>query len=444
MTIIFSPSQQAVIDDFPEFLMDDIKEMTIAGFAGSGKTFLVQYLAQMGGKQQEMVKLIDPKTPMRTMLFTATTNKAAHVLETMLNRDVSTIHSCLGLTVQNDYKSGKVSLIKKLAGENLVNTLLFIDEASMINDELRTIIREHTHHVKGCKVIYIGDSYQLPPVMEDVCPVFINATNTYFLKEIQRQVAGSPIIQLSSMYRTHLDDHTLDWPNIANVGNTIMHYANKVDFFTAIETAYKSDHQPDDYKVVAWTNKRVRDYNRWIRSFYGYTAPFEVNEIVVSNKPLFYDHNILAPTDSKHFIDHVEPETRDGVDGFSIRLRGLEYTFFQPASWDQADELKKKYAADAKKTKNWGPYFDIKIEWTDLRPVHASTVHKAQGSTYDEVFIDLNDIGKNNKWREVARLVYVAITRAKNKVHIFGELSRNYNKQPLNNHMAKFTDVKRI
>ena len=76
-----------------------------------------------------------------------------------------------------------------------------------------------------------------------------------------------------------------------------------------------------------------------------------------------------------------------------------------------------------------------------MRPIYASTVHKSQGSTYREVFVDLNNITKNNNWREVARLVYVAITRASENVHLYGELKTTYNKKAVVNMMEPFKDV---
>ena len=185
----------------------------------------------------------------------------------------------------------------------------------------------------------------------------------------------------------------------------------------------------------------MRDYNRWIRSFTGYSQPFVEGEVVVTNKPLFHQKTILASTDTRHIIRKVTSAHIDGIDGFMIELGGIGYEFFQPLDWTQANSLMKKYSDDAKRTGSWGPYFDIKQGWADLRPIHASTVHKAQGSTYREVFIDLANISKNNKWREVARLVYVAVTRASHKVHIFGDLHDNYTKKPIVNLMEGFANV---
>jgi ABC-type molybdenum transport system ATPase subunit/photorepair protein PhrA len=50
--ITLSPSQQNVVDSFPGFLLSKDKEFTISGYAGSGKTFLVQYLTKMAPAQR--------------------------------------------------------------------------------------------------------------------------------------------------------------------------------------------------------------------------------------------------------------------------------------------------------------------------------------------------------------------------------------------------------
>lgn len=435
-----SPSQQRVIDHFPDFLLNDEPEMTISGFAGSGKSFLVEYLADMGEKQQKLVKLIDPRIKMRKMKFTATTNKAAEVLRGFLHREANTIHKTLGLKVVSDYKTGKVNLVEKSSGELTSHTLLFIDEASMINRELLHYIRHRAKSIQDVKVIYIGDSYQLPPVKEDKCPVFNNGPNTFDLVEIQRQVADSPIIQLSAEYRHCLDDPTKDWPDPRNYGDGVTYYENKEDFFKVIEQRFTGRPAFNQYKILGWANNRIRDYNNWIRKMQGRVAQFEVGETLVANKPLFEGRNLVASTDSYHTVREVIPAARDGIAGFNIHLEdfGGNLSFFTPADWNKADKLAKMYATD----KAWGDYFEIKERWADLRPVHASTVHKSQGSTYDEVFVDLNNIGKCTRWKDVARLVYVAVTRARNRVHIYGSLDGNYNKQASVDIMEAFQNVK--
>ena len=57
------------------------------------------------------------------------------------------------------------------------------------------------------------------------------------------------------------------------------------------------------------------------------------------------------------------------------------------------DRNKRKSAAAFRRA------YSVKQELADLRPVHASTVHKSQGSTYRMVFIDLDDIGRCSLYR---------------------------------------------
>ena len=47
------------------------------------------------------------------------------------------------------------------------------------------------------------------------------------------------------------------------------------------------------------------------------------------------------------------------------------------------------------------------------------TVHKSQGSTYDNVYVEYSNILSNSKELEKNKLLYTAITRCINKLHIY-------------------------
>lgn len=442
MSVTLSPSQQTAMDAFRQFLHDPAQEeFLLSGFAGSGKSFLVNHLIDVVNREHKVEKLIDSKASLPAMYFTATTNKAAYVLQNMLNKPTDTIHKLLGLSVLNDYKKGTKELYQKTDSRNLNYSIVFIDEASMVTRDLLHIIRTTVAKFTNTKVVYIGDSYQLPPVKESSCPVFQTNMPKYFLTEIQRQAANSPIIQLASQYRLMLDNPTAEWPIIVPDNKSIFHYTVKEDWFKAVQNGFMPSHTIDDVKVLAWSNDRVREYNAWIRNFKGQTGDFALGETVQTNKPIQFNDKIFASTDSAHTITHISTDCRDDVEGYLIELSDVNTmvanTVFQPKDWKDATKLVSNY----KKNKEWRAMFEIQNEWADLRAVHAQTVHKSQGSTYRNVYIDLTNIGKNNKWQEVARMVYVAITRASNAVHIFGNLENRYNKTPVINRQEIFQNA---
>jgi exodeoxyribonuclease-5 len=71
--------------------------------------------------------------------------------------------------------------------------LIVIDEASMVNE---TVLNDLLSF--GVKCLFAGDIAQLPPV-NGVCPLMKNPH--YIMKEIVRQAADNPIIQVATMAR---------------------------------------------------------------------------------------------------------------------------------------------------------------------------------------------------------------------------------------------------
>ena len=450
--VILSPSQQAVIDAFPGFLLSKDTEMTISGPAGTGKTFLVQQLTQLAPAQQKIVQLLDPSIPARDFTYTATTNKAAEVLRGTLNKETATIHSTLGLRVKNDYATGKQVLVPHTPPNPLKHTVIFVDEASMINDQLASSIRAAVKKWTDCKIVFIGDKYQLPPVKEDICSIFRpGAPNVHELVEIQRQAKNSPIISLATQYRELLDTPSETWPEIVPDNKSIFQYHDKDSYFEAITDAYRASQEPDEVRIIAWSNARVNNYNKWVRNtIFNRHGQFAPGDLVTTNKPLIIEKRILAPTDHRLRIsdvtagtDHVGNITADGWWIEFSNFPGTNMTpptVFQPMNWADIARYQKELA----KNKEWCPFFYIKDNWADLRPIYANTVHKAQGSTYRKVFIDVEDIGRNTRWRDLVRMLYVAITRASHEVHFYGNISVQHSIRKAEDTLEAFQNVKHL
>ena len=408
-----STDQQAALDAAMTFLTSDTQnELVISGHGGTGKTFLTSMIISEAHKRKGLLGLLLNKVFEPNIVLTSTTNKAAKVLHDATGVETSTIHSYLNLRVFNNYDTGAVVLKQTKQTDVKENTIIIIDEASMINKDLLKLIRSLT---LNCKVLYIGDSFQLAPVKENASPVFTDPNIPQVcLTTIHRQAAGSPIITFAEKFRNALTTDV--FPSTGPTGPEIM-LIDHSHFEAEIIKAYSSAHGPDDLKVLAWTNARVHEYNSFLRSLIVHTDEYQVGEYLLTNQPILYDGGVAHSTDAIVQIKDIWHETQENINGWTIQLMS-GYTIFQPFSRSEVNTAMKAAA----KEKDWSNYFMYKEEFADLRPVHASTINKSQGSTYHTVFIDLDDIAKCTKNSDIARMMYVAITRASHKVIMCGQL----------------------
>jgi len=76
--------------------------------------------------------------------------------------------------------------------------------------------------------------------------------------------------------------------------------------------------------------------------------------------------------------------------------------------------------------KRWPMYYKLKNNYPDLRPRDSATVHKSQGSSHDYVFVDLGDISTCHNPNQAARMLYVAFSRARHGIFLYGDLASKY------------------
>ena len=57
-------------------------------------------------------------------------------------------------------------------------------------------------------------------------------------------------------------------------------------------------------------------------------------------------------------------------------------------------------------------------KFAQLNYGYCITVHKSQGSTFKNVFIDINDILDNNNQNETSKCLYTAITRSSKTLNL--------------------------
>lgn len=420
------PDQQKAADEFGRFLLDPTAtEMVIEGGPGSGKSFMTAHLIQQANGMSHMLDLLTSSSGNKVnMELSATTNKAAAVLSKLANKDAGTIHSLIGLKLENNYSTGKKNLVKARDYAVQKNTIILIDEASYENAALLNMIRAST---VGCKLLHIGDRDQLLLPGEVDSVVFDKIPRKVTLTGSQRFKKGGPIAQLSEQMIETI--RTGIWKPIVADGKEIIRVKG-AEFQSLIRAAYSGPDGTlaDHNKIVAWGNKTVIQYNDFVRGMFTKSRLLTAGETIVTNKPIIARTSKGAPNETVLKILQVsKTETHYGISGNRIYFENSPLTAFQPHNLDDVERELNYRRKEAKSGKSsWAPFFEIEQFFADLRPVHASTVYKAQGSTYETVFVNLNDIGKCHVSSTVARMVNVAATRAKTKVVLFGDLPHKY------------------
>lgn len=430
--VILTQDQQKANHAFLDFLVSDENFFVIQGGAGTGKSFLIRHLLEtFYSRYKAYCLLLQKEVKTFDIKVTATTNKAVNVVSDFLQGitshhsdiEVTTIYSMLGLKVTNDVKTGKTSLTftnkQPVYFSPDVITLVFIDEASFISEELHEIICTILKDQANAKIVYIGDKYQLAPVGQAFSAMDnINCTKAT-LDEVMRN--SGHILATGTQFRKTVE--TGKFQPIHYNGVDLIH-VNGPTFQQMVESSFADpDWTPATSKILAWTNERVQDYNQHIRTAMKRPALFEVGEIVVTNEFIKGNSSFSRSVDSEVKITRVNPvpEIIYGVKGYMIEIDDY-YVSFMPENFKDAKALLKELAAK----KEWPKFFEVKENWFDLRAVYSSSVHKSQGSTYDTVFIDLSDIGKNWNATDVARLLYVSITRASKQVVCYDYLPDRY------------------
>ncbi len=414
MTNILSQDQDDALREVMAFLCGSgTDELALSGPAGVGKTFLTKIILDKARdpKLAKMLSLIMGRDTKLNVALTSSTNKAATVLADATYEEAQTVHKTLGLIVKNDYTTGLTKVVKTKNSKVLENTLLIVDEASMINKQLLSTIRQQTHK---CKILYIGDAYQLAPVRENISPVFKEVTNQVKLTTIQRQQTGNSIIPFSTQFRNALDKGI--FPKIESMGTNVIHLGSK-DFEQQIVTNFHATQDPQHSRILAWTNNRVHEYNEYVRALYTSKPEIYVGEQLITNQPIMEGVTRKFKGEEVVLITNINVGNEFKIQGKWLELHHGN-SYFMADRPEHVQQMLKHYA----KHKDWKNYFDMKDFFIDLRPYYACTVNKAQGSTYQDVFIDVTDIGRNTKQEEIARLMYTASTRAAQNIYLRGEL----------------------
>ena len=415
--------QQAAADGIFDFLLGPDKELNISGPGGVGKTHLMGYVTDhIMPMYHKTCDLVGTKPIYTDVQMTATTNKAADVLGKSTGRPTSTIYSLMNLKVDNNFSTGQSKVTKTKSWTVHRNKIIFVDEGSMIDTPLRNYILEGTNH---CKIIYVSDHCQLAPIMESLSPIYRNGIETLHLTEQMR--TNDPDLQaLYTQLRGQVETTTfapikvvpgvIDWITDENQ----MQYEVEQHFINSQNSC----------RLLAYTNDRVNLYNSFIRDYRQLPSEPVEGDVLICNSAVQLTP-MGIPTETELLIEKIHARYKITLshdvemEVFSADCRSQYGTYMGieiPVDRDHFAALMKWYAGN----KNWERYFFLKNSFPELRPADASTTHKAQGSTFDTVFIDMGDLSTCRNPDQAARLLYVAASRARKRVIMYGNLAEKF------------------
>ena len=442
-----TPDQARAVVELTAAIHRGDRVCRLLGYAGTGKSFSV-------------VRLLKNFAEERPVILSAPTNKAAAVLRAMAEElggkaKATTIHKVLGLRPEVDTDRGRCVLRSVKAPDVPDGALIVIDECSMVDSALLRFILKGAQDANA-QILFVGDPAQLPPVFEAESPSFCGDGVTARLTEIVRQRADHPILGMTQRIRDAMTGAPVPTFQTHHGDSGSLIHLDAADFETELLARMRSpayQQNPDHCRVLCWTNGKSEAYNRIVRrSLLGPQADEQSifpGETVTACSPILEGGISIGDTitvlkavpDSHHSIPCIRatiPSSRGILDVWVVHPNGRDVyrqelsrlAKFAKSLQDEhnahrsAGSLQRyPQAQDKKRREAWVQFFDFKDStFADLRPVHSSTVHRSQGSTFNSVFVDLTDIGRSTRKDVLLKLLYVALTRASGDVFVTGDL----------------------
>ena len=437
--ITLTDGQQAVFDDFIDRVhhYGGRSECVLVGYAGSGKTTLVS----------EIVKNLYTGY---NIAVTSPTHKANSVIRNMLvnnvglskeDAQISTIHSFLGLKLVYEKNHQVLKHDAQSKNSNTYVDILIVDECSMISEELYGHIMSQIHRVRRA-ILFIGDSCQLPPVEAEgtigetkLSPTFL-APVKYELTQVLRQAMDNPIIRIATSIRECIgtNRNPMDILNgLHDMGNIVPIHDEAM--FLDIYRMYIDKHRTSakkvfdfvqENKIIAYTNYRVNNANMFIRNE---VFPEHQETEFVQGEPIVFE---TVTENCKYTVQQIIqcPEVMQedflGIPCWKFMLPNGNFMYgVGPYSRIALDEhLENMVHKIEKKETNplsnrpygWHDYYTYKNKINVINYPYATTAHKSQGSTFDNIWFDTNFIERIPNNDTKCRIIYTAMTRPRHTV----------------------------
>ena len=451
----FTPTQDQLelIRGISKFIFSDDNDeiLLLKGYAGTGKTTVISTVVNHLWQAKKKSALLAP------------TGRAAKVIASYSKKKAFTIHR----RIYKPKPSSDIGVQFVKQNNTSADTIFIVDEASMIPDTQvdgkmfagGSLLDDFMDFVEGgkrCKIIFIGDEAQLPPVHLDISPA-LDASNLslrynkkvleFQLKEVLRQDADSGILKNATTLRfnqenNYFDDFKFNLNNQAEV----IRLTDGYDIESAIDDCYRNE-GINETTIIVRSNKRANLYNQQIRS----QIRMLENEIATGDILMVVKNNYfwLDPTSAPGFIangDTVEVLSIQSIHelyGFrfaEVEVQLVDYPNENPIStvimldtltvdgpslpYEDSNRLYQEVNKDYEGMSKGKRYKEVKnnkyFNALQVKFAYAVTCHKSQGGQWDNVFIEQAWLPTGEIDKEYLRWLYTAVTRAKKKLYLIG------------------------
>ena len=450
--------QRTLFIKLSEFILNKNSDQifVLKGYAGTGKTTIVRSLVKS-------MPAVNGKT-----VLLAPTGRAAKVLSNYTEKQALTIHKKIYYRKPESSEGLAFTLQQNLH----TDTIFIVDEASMISNSgglnsngmfgggsLLDDLISYVFNGNNCKLLFIGDTAQLPPVGLDVSPAldieFLKASYSFQLDwfeltEVVRQAGDSGILTNATEIRNQIKNKLGNKPHFLLNGFKDVIRLGGDELEDALNSAY-SKYGAEESMVICRSNKRANIFNQQIRT----RIRWQENELSAGDLMMVVKNNYFwLPEESKAgFIangDIIQLTSIGRIQEMhsfrfaDVRMRMIDYpdepeletrllldTIMSDAPALSQEENKRLYESVS------ADYADIADRRLRLKKVkedsffnalqvkfaYAITCHKAQGGQWPCVFVEQGYLTDEMINTEYLRWLYTAVSRASEKLYLV-----NFNK----------------
>ncbi len=444
----FEPTdqQRRLISELAVFLSvsDEEKLFLLKGYAGTGKTTVMSALVKAIRRLQQKTILLAP------------TGRAAKVFSLYSGITALTIHKKI-------YRQKSASEpVFQLSDNRHTDTLFIVDEASMISTvsgdsefgtgNLLDDLIQYVYSGSGCSLLMMGDTAQLPPVMQENSPALEKGNlesyglkvSEFTLTRVVRQALESGILYNATLLRQALTDElTSQLPRLKLSVFTDIKALSGMELVDEVQRSYDGVGASDTI-IITRSNKRAVFFNNGIRG-----RVMQKEEEIANGDLLMVTRNNYYWNQPYKEIDFVA--NGDIVEVVRVRkfreMYGFRFAELSLRSLDAGWEIDAMVLLDGIQAETPAQmnqlstslfraveedYLDIQsrreryrkmmenefLNALQVKFAYSVTCHKAQGGQWKKVFIDMSIMPDMQIDRNFYRWLYTALTRATETVYL--------------------------